>query len=89
MKKILTVALLGSLLLSSCATLVFPERRGQPKGKLDPNAMVMDAGMLLFWIIPGVVAYIVDFTTGAIYLPPGVEEGQGPIFGEDAPLSIN
>jgi hypothetical protein len=89
MKKTLIAALLGGWLCTSCATLLFPERRGQPKGDLDPNAILMDAGMLIFWIIPGVVAYIVDFATGAIYLPPGVEGGEGPIFGPDAPFSIN
>jgi len=45
--------------------------------------------LLPFWIVPGVVAFIVDFTTGAVYLPEGVEGGEGPIFGPDAPLTIN
>ena len=89
MKRALTSVLLATFLVSSCATILFPERRGQPHGKLDPNALVMDAGMLIFWIVPGVVAFLVDYATGAIYLPPGAEEGEGPIFGPNAPLSIN
>ena len=89
MKRTLPTVLLATLLLSSCATLLFPERRGQSKGNVDPNAVVMDLLLLPFWIVPGVVAFIVDYATGALYLPEGAEGGEGPIFGPDAPFSIN
>ena len=45
-----------------------------------PNVLVMDGFWLLFLIVPGLVAYGVDLSTGAIYLPPGVEKGEGPFF---------
>ena len=83
MKKRLLAALLvlGSLPLSSgCGTLMFEERHGQDSGKLDPNVIVMDGIGLFFFIIPGLLAYAVDLSTGAIYLPPGVERGEGPFF---------
>ena len=68
--------------LSGCGTLLFSERRGQEDGKIDPNVAIMDASLLIFYVLPGVVAFIVDYTTGALYLPPDVERGEGPIIGE-------
>jgi len=57
--------------LTGCGTLMYPERRGQTKGQVDPGVAVLDALGLLLFIIPGIVAFAVDFSTGAIYLPPG------------------
>jgi hypothetical protein len=63
--------LLGlSLLLSSCGTLLYPERRGQPVGRLDVGVVALDGIGLLVFLVPGVIAFVVDFSTGAIYLPP-------------------
>jgi len=56
--------------LSACGSIFFPDRRGQIEGKVDFLVVGLDAIGLLFYVIPGVVAYAVDFTTGAIYLPP-------------------
>jgi hypothetical protein len=67
-----------ALPLTGCGTLIFPERQGQGSGKLDPNILILDAFGLLFFIVPGLVAFAVDFATGAIYLPSGVERGEGP-----------
>jgi hypothetical protein len=83
MKPRIVCLLLGCLLtlqLSSCGTLMFQERRGQEAGNMDPNVVVLDGIGLLFFIVPGLVAFAVDFSTGAIYLPPGVEKGEGPFF---------
>jgi hypothetical protein len=56
---------------TSCGTLLHPERRGQPPGgRLDPAIVLLDAAGLLLFLIPGLVAFAVDFSTGAIYLPP-------------------
>jgi len=52
-----------------CGTLIYPERRGQISGQIDVGIALLDALWLLAFIIPGVVAFAVDFTTGAIYLP--------------------
>jgi len=59
--------------MTSCGTIIYPERRGQTSGQLDVGIVLLDAVGLLFFIIPGIVAYAVDFSTGAIYLPPGEE----------------
>ena len=56
------------------------ERQGQDHegADLDPTILLLDAFGLLLFIGPGLVAFGVDFATGAIYLPPDVEKGEGP-----------
>lgn len=54
----------------SCGTILYPERRGQPRGIIDPGVLLLDAVGLVFFIVPGLVAFAVDFSTGAIYYPP-------------------
>ena len=64
---------LSALLLvstSSCGTLLYPERRGQTKGEIDPAVAILDGIGVLFFIVPGLIAFAIDFNTGAIYLPP-------------------
>lgn len=53
----------------SCGTLIYPQRRGQTDGRIDPAVAILDGVGLLVFIIPGLVAYAIDFSTGAIYLP--------------------
>jgi hypothetical protein len=55
--------------LVGCGTLMYPERRGQRGGRIDAGVAVLDGVGLLFFIIPGVIAYAVDFSNGTIYLP--------------------
>ena len=85
--KTLASLFLGLFLVlpfTSCGTLFFQQRPNKPNsGKLDPNILILDGLGLFFWIIPGLVAYIVDFSTGAIYLPNGVEKGEGPFIKDD------
>jgi hypothetical protein len=51
--------------------LLHPERRNQPPGGgLDWSIVALDGVGLLLFFIPGVIAFAVDFATGAIYLPP-------------------
>jgi hypothetical protein len=64
--------------LASCGTILHPERRGQPPGRLDPGIVILDAVGLLLFFVPGVVAFAVDFATGAIYLPPEYVEADLP-----------
>ena len=60
-----------ALPLTSCGTLLYPERRGQPpSGYLDAGVVALDAVGLLLFLVPGIIAFAVDFATGAIYLPP-------------------
>lgn len=57
--------------LSGCGTLLYPERRGQTGGRLDTGVLILDGLGLLLFLVPGIVAFAVDFGTGAIYLPGG------------------
>ncbi|MBD1553501.1 polyribonucleotide nucleotidyltransferase [Pseudomonas typographi] len=72
----LVAALLAQL--AGCGTLFWPERRGQIEGRVDPVIAVLDAIGLLFYIIPGVIAFGVDIATGAIYLPGGTHAQVDP-----------
>jgi hypothetical protein len=65
-----TLTVGGTVFLSSCGTVLYPERRGQPAGRLDVGVVVLDGIGLLLFLVPGVIAFAVDFATGAIYLPP-------------------
>jgi hypothetical protein len=74
------IASLSAALLSSCGTLLYPERREARKDetmsdKIDVLIVALDAVGLLFFIVPGLVAFAVDFGTGAIYLPKGKKHG--------------
>ena len=55
--------------LTACGTLFYPDRRGQIEGRIDPAIAVLNAVGLLFYVIPGLIAFGIDFATGAIYLP--------------------
>lgn len=58
-------------LLAGCGMIIHPERRNQPPGgSMDWSIFALDAVGLLLFFIPGVIAFAVDFSTGAIYLPP-------------------
>ncbi len=62
----------GSLgLVAGCGMIMHPERRNQPPGgHMDWGIFALDAVGLLLFFLPGVIAFAVDFSTGAIYLPP-------------------
>lgn len=58
-------------LVAGCGTILYPERRHQPPGgNLDWGIVALDGVGLLLFLIPGVIAFAVDFATGAIFLPP-------------------
>jgi hypothetical protein len=48
---------------------MYPDRRGYHGGRIDPGVAILDGIGLLFFIIPGVIAFAVDFSDGAIYYP--------------------
>ncbi|MBN2722891.1 MAG: hypothetical protein JXR95_02340 [Deltaproteobacteria bacterium] len=56
---------------AGCGYFLHPERRnrGVAGGRIDTGALVMDILWLIPGIVPGVIALLVDFTTGAIYGP--------------------
>ncbi|MEE4264549.1 MAG: hypothetical protein V2I56_17835 [Desulfobacteraceae bacterium] len=66
----LLMVLFIMLWTTSCGTIIYPERHGQSPGKVDVGVAVLDGIGLLFFLVPGVIAFGVDFATGAIYLPP-------------------
>src|SRR5688572_4142682 len=70
-RRFLANGAFGALSLATgCGTLLHPERRGQPAGALDWKIVALDGLGLLLFFVPGVIAFAVDFATGAIYLPP-------------------
>lgn len=71
--RILAALLASSLLaqLAGCGTLFYPERRGQLNGQIDPAVAALNAVGILFYVVPGLIAFAIDFATGAIYLPEG------------------
>jgi hypothetical protein len=73
---VITVTLFTQL--TACGTLFFPDRRGQIEGRVDPVVVALDAIGLLFGVIPGLIAFGVDFATGAIYLPGGLSAQVDP-----------
>ncbi|WP_050986112.1 hypothetical protein [Schlesneria paludicola] len=71
-------AAVGSL--SGCGTLLYSERVGRPHTHhIDWKVAAMDGLGLLLFFVPGVIAFVVDFSTGAIYLPPeSIDPGYAP-----------
>ena len=67
----LLVAVIFLLQIVGCGTVIYPERRGQKAGRIDVGIAILDGLGLLLFLIPGVIAFAVDFGTGAIYLPSG------------------
>ncbi|GGI98911.1 polyribonucleotide nucleotidyltransferase [Halopseudomonas pertucinogena] len=71
LKALASIVLSTTLItqLSACGTVFYPERRGQISGEIDPGVAILNGIGLLFYVIPGLIAFAVDFTTGAIYFP--------------------
>jgi len=55
--------------LMGCGTIMYPERKGQKAGRIDVGVALLDGLGLLLFLIPGVIAFAVDFNNGTIYLP--------------------
>lgn len=56
---------------SSCALIIHPERKGNSGAPIDTVPLVVDILLFLPGLIPGVIALVLDFGTGAIYLSKG------------------
>jgi len=69
-------AALSLCLVSSCATLLHPEQKGNSGGGLDTVPLVLDILWFIPGVIPGVIALVVDFSTGAIYVGGGKRSGR-------------
>ncbi len=70
MKKSVNILLISTILFTaSCGTILYPERKGQAAGKIDPAVAILNGVGTLLFFIPGIIAFAVDFNNGAIYLP--------------------
>jgi hypothetical protein len=71
-KRVASLLLFTSILTTSaCGTLLHPERSGQRGERIDPAVALLDGIGVLFYVIPGLVAFAIDFSNGTIYLPGG------------------
>lgn len=52
-----------------CGTILHPERKGQPAGRIDRKIAALNGLGLILFFVPGVIAFAVDFNNGTIYLP--------------------
>ena len=69
---VLVVTVVFAFTTWGCGSLIYPERIGATNSnKIDPTVALMDAFWLLIGIVPGVVAFAVDFYNGAIFYPTG------------------
>ena len=57
-----------SLTTVAAARILDGQRKG---GQMDAAVVVMDGLLLILFIVPGLVAFVIDLSTGAIYLPHG------------------
>jgi len=57
--------------LMGCGTILHPERKGQSAGRIDAGIALLDGIGLFLFLIPGIIAFAVDFNNGTIYLPGG------------------
>ncbi|HAL92932.1 MAG TPA: hypothetical protein DCM68_07915 [Verrucomicrobia bacterium] len=82
---------------AGCGTIFHPGRIGQTGGKLDIGIVALDGLGLFFFLIPGIIAFAIDFSNGTIYLPPGSAQlspaADGPVMvrvnpGELSPARI-
>ncbi|WP_216601496.1 hypothetical protein [Halomonas azerica] len=64
-----TVVAICVVALTGCGTIFYPERKGQISGEIDIKVAAANGVGLLFFLVPGVIAYAVDFSNGTIYLP--------------------
>jgi hypothetical protein len=51
-----------------CGYYLHPERRGNAGGTIDGGDLILDILWLIPGIVPGVIALVVDFSSGAIYV---------------------
>ena len=68
---IATFAALFLLAHTACGTLFYPERHGRRSGRVDPAVLLLDGALLFFFVVPGLVAFAIDFYTGGVYMTDG------------------
>ena len=71
--KIIIAILL--IFVTSCGTILKYDNRNEPKtSEIDYGVVFLDALGLFVFVVPGVIAFIVDFSTEAIYLSESAAE---------------
>ncbi len=71
-KVLLAVVAVSVFALQACGTILKPNQVGKAhSNKLDTKIVVLDAIGLFFFLIPGVVAFGVDWYNGTLFLPRG------------------
>ena len=61
----------GVISINGCGSVLYPERvRTHHSRDIDWRVVALDGLGLILFFVPGVIAFVVDFYTGAIYLPP-------------------
>lgn len=71
-KLILLVLSISVLSLQACGTLIKRDQIGKAHSKkLDLPIVALNAIGLVLFIVPGVVAFTVDYLNGTLYLPYG------------------
>jgi len=78
--------------LSACGTILYPERKGQVSGRIDAGVAALNGIGLLFFLVPGVIAFAVDFNNGTIYVPGtgAVDDDDGMrVVKSDKPLDMD
>ena len=76
----------ATIMTASCATIIYPERRGNRSGRVDVVPLVVDILLFIPGLVPGLIAIIVDFGTGAIYTGGGSAEA--PEVGRHGAIAI-
>lgn len=69
-RKVATFVLVASFafIAAGCGTLFRGHRVGKtPSNRIDPTILILDCCGLLFGLIPGVVALVLDFGNNTIY----------------------
>ena len=76
--RLMVVLVVASLIAGSvsCGYILHPERKGTKSGKIDVPILLMDCAWLIVGLVPGVVALVVDFSTGCIYESKATVEAQ-------------
>lgn len=55
---------------AGCGYILHPERIGSPpSAEIDLGVVILDSLLLLFFVVPGVVAFAIDISSGCIYIP--------------------
>jgi hypothetical protein len=71
-KLSLLLAAFAVFFITACGTLLKPNQIGKShSGRLDVTIVALNAIGLFFLLIPGIIAFAVDYSNGTLFLPKG------------------